>query len=72
MAKLRKRINRDKNGTPNGGLLRLAVFREAYHDALYAIEVDEIERLLRDPRVRSLLKRQTKELLQEMLRRIDA
>jgi len=53
-------------------LLRLGAFREAYYDALYALEMEEIEELLRDPSIRELLRRQTKELLQEMLRRLEA
>jgi hypothetical protein len=53
-------------------LLRLGAFREAYYDVLYAHEMGEIEHWLGNPRTRELLRRQTKELLQEMLRHIEA
>ena len=52
--------------------MRLGAFREAYYDVLYAHEIGEIEHWLGNPRTRELLRRQTKELLQEMLRHIEA
>ena len=56
----------------NGILLRLGAFREAYYDVLYAHEMEEIEHWLRNPKTRELLERQTKELLEEMLKHIEA
>ena len=64
----RRRVRRARNGM----LLRLGAFREAYYDVLYAHEMGEIEHWLRNPKTRELLRRQTKELLQEMLRHIEA
>ena len=67
-----KKKRRPRARVRNGGLLRLGAFREAYYDALYALEMEEIESLLRDPKLRELLHRQTRELLQEMLKRFKA
>jgi hypothetical protein len=70
MVKTRRRAKRPPRRAADGALLRLGAFREAYYDALYALEMEEIEQLLRDPKIRELLHRQTKELLQEMLKRL--
>jgi hypothetical protein len=55
-----------------GRLLRFSPFQEAYYDALYALELQEIERWLTNPRTRELLTRHSKELLEEFLRQANA
>lgn len=67
-----RRARRRHRRSAQGRLLRLSPFREAYYDALYALEMEEIEYWLRNPDTRELLKRQTKELLEEMLKHIEA
>lgn len=72
MTTTRKKKKRPRPRVRDGGLLRLGAFREACYDALYALEMEEIESLLRDPKLREVLHRQTRELLQEMLKRFKA
>ena len=67
MARARKGTRPSRVRTTNGALLRLGAFREAYFDALYAMELEQIEQMLRRPKFRELLNRQTRELLQEMI-----
>ena len=71
-AKNPKRIRRRSRRAGNGRLLRLGAFREACYDVLYALEMEEIEHWLNNPKTREVLKRQTKELLEEMLKHIEA
>ena len=66
-----KRSRKRSRRSAEGVVLRLGAFRKSYFDALYALELEEIERWLRNPEILELLKRQTKELLGKMIQQID-
>lgn len=52
---------------PDGYPLRLSAIGEAYHNAFYALAAKEVEDWLRNPQIRELLMRQTRELLEALL-----
>lgn len=59
-------------GIPRNGTMRKAIAglaaREAYHDALYAILLEQVERSLRDPRRSEKVNSAMRELLTDILK----
>ena len=66
---MRARHRRSRQG--NGLALPTLTFTEAYRDALYAVMLEEVEGLLKDPRARDRVRQLTRDLLVEMLGAFD-
>lgn len=56
MSRARAKPKRRTAGNSNGSF-----------DAFHALELEQIEEIMRDPDIRDLLKRQTREMLQAMI-----
>lgn len=72
MARARKRGGGTKGRGTNGSMPRLGAFRQAYFGAFCALELEQIGDILRRPAMRELLNRQTRELLEAMLREMGS